>query len=78
MNGFIISRVDGVARVYYSPQAGRSMGAAGGGWVGEDKKDEALGFARERDVQVFLDVHLPHLGPYCTITPHQWGESNGS
>lgn len=75
MNGFILCRFDGTAKLYYSPIAGRAMGAAGNGWVAEDQISKALGFARQEDAQAFLDVHLPHQAPYCHIIMHQWGDN---
>lgn len=58
--------------IFYSASEGRSLGAGGNGWSPD--KDKALGFAREQDARSFMEVHLPHMAPYCTIATHQWGE----
>lgn len=53
----VATNADGIER-FYSPRAGRSIGAAAG-WT--EKPAEALAFARERDAQTFLEFHLPHM-----------------
>lgn len=64
---FVIQRTEEGVTTYFSASAGRNLGAGGqGGWISEH--DKALSFARLRDTEEFIEVYLPHVGPFCTPT----------
>jgi hypothetical protein len=63
----IVNNQDGVPR-FLSPTAGRSSGG-GAGWI--EKADEALAFARRRDAQTYLEFHVPHIAPICSIAERE-------
>lgn len=56
---------DGVPS-YFSPASGRAHAAAGS-WTAN--ADNALAFARPSDALVYLEYHLGHLAPMCSVVP---------
>lgn len=70
---YLIQKNDEGIPSFFSAKTGQSLGAGGHGWVGE--KNHALGFARAQDAQEFIDVFLPHVGPFCTPVPFEFKEN---
>lgn len=69
MAHLIATNHDGLQR-FYSPGAGRGIGA-GGGWT--ENAREGLAFARKVDAEKFLEYHLPHVQPIANVVEMEVG-----
>lgn len=65
MKAHFIAQTEAGVETYFSPDAGRSVGAPGAGFIADPVK--GLAFARERDAQSYANYHLGHLLPIVFV-----------